>query len=365
MELWKRFKDPALAQKLLQELKGLCQGSSQRPTLMEVCGTHTVALSRTGLREVLSPYLDLRSGPGCPVCVTDDSDIDLMAEVARQPGVIVATYGDMLRVPGSYGTLLDLKAAGARVQLVYSALDALELARENPRDTVVMLGVGFETTAPVAALAVQRAASEGISNFLMLSLHKTIPNALRALLAENSRIDGLILPGHVSAIIGEEPYRFIAEESGVPAVITGFEAVDMLLGIVELVRLIVAGRPEVLNAYRRVVSPDGNPRARALLEEAFRPVAARWRGLGSIPDSGLALAEPFAAYDALQALGLRRPEARPPRRGCRCGEVLRGLIEPAECGLFAKACTPHSPVGPCMVSSEGACAAHYTYGRNG
>lgn len=334
-------------------------------TLMEVCGTHTVTARRAGIHSLLPEGVRLLSGPGCPVCVTPVGYIDHAVALCRQPGVAVATFGDLVRVPGSRSSLERARAEGGDVRVVYSALDALELAEREPALLVVFLGVGFETTSPTVAAALLDAAGRGVEGFTVLSAHRLIPPALTALLASGAtelRIDGFLAPGHVSAIIGVEPYRFVAERYARPVVVAGFEAEDMLLGIDGLLRQLNEGRAEVENAYRRAVRDGGNPTARALLERAFEPMDCEWRGLGAIPASGLAIRSELAHHDAA---GRIEVEVAPPEEpeGCLCGTILRGEAEPEDCPLFDHVCSPERPVGACMVSSEGACSAAHRFGR--
>lgn len=331
-------------------------------TVMEVCGTHTVAIARSGLRELLPESIRLLSGPGCPVCVTDDLELDLVIALAREKGVILATFGDMMRVPGTQSSLLQEKSRGADVRVVYSPSDAVKLAAENPDSEVVFLGVGFETTVPTVAVALEQAIRDGLKNFSVYSLHKLVPPVMRALLEDPEvRIDAFINPGHVCTILGSEPFRFIPEEYGKPCVVTGFEAVDILEAILIMLRQQKERRPSVEIQYKRAVRPEGNPVARSYIEKYFEPVAARWRGIGDVAESGLALRREYAAYDAQLKFHLSvAPVQR--RKNCSCGEVLKGLKLPYECALFGKACTPVKPVGPCMVSTEGSCAAYYRYG---
>ncbi|MBS3956817.1 MAG: hydrogenase formation protein HypD [Clostridiales bacterium] len=356
------FRDPALATGLIDTIAA----TVDRPiSIMEVCGTHTVAVAKHGLRGVMPERLRLLSGPGCPVCVTSNADIDLAIEFARQPGVIVATFGDMMKVPGSRSSLAREKADGRDVRIVYSPLDALALAGREPDRHVVFIGVGFETTIPLIAAAIERAAAADIANFSVFSAHKTVPKALRALVDDpDVAVDGFILPGHVSAIIGIEPYRFLAEEYGVASVITGFEPVDVLQGIWMLAAQLAEGRADVEIAYTRGVPAQGNPIAIAHIERVFEPSDAEWRGIGVIPGTGLSIRSSHERFDAMVRVPV---EPEPPREtpGCQCGEVLRGVTLPFECRLYAKACTPEHPVGPCMVSSEGSCAAYYRYTDHG
>ena len=329
--------------------------------LMEVCGTHTMAIAKGGIRSLLPPNVHLLSGPGCPVCVTSNEDIDTIIALARLDGVALATFGDMVRVPGSSTSLQRLRAEGARVEVVYSPLDALDLARREPELQVVFAGVGFETTAPVVAATVKAAREQGVGNFSVYCAHKNVPHVLEALVRDPSlRIDAFILPGHVSTIIGSAPYRFLAERHGIPGAITGFETADVLRGIACLLRQIAEGRVAIENAYPRGVPEEGNPRALAVLGEVFEECDAVWRGLGAIPRSGYRFRAEYAEFDALERFA---PDVEPTIEpaGCRCADVLRGALSPSACPLFGRVCTPESPVGPCMVSSEGSCAAHYRY----
>ncbi|WP_425058435.1 Hydrogenase maturation factor HypD [Sporomusa carbonis] len=342
---------------------GIKRMASRPVRIMEVCGTHTVAIFRAGIRQLLPPEVELVSGPGCPVCVTPNEYIDTAIACSRCPDTVIATFGDMLRVPGSQSSLMAEKAQGADIRIVYSPLDSLRIARENPGKKVVFLAVGFETTAPTAAATVLQAEQQGLENFFVLSAHKLAPPALKAILAApDSRIDGFLLPGHTAAISGLAPYRFVAEEHRVPAVVTGFEALDILQAIYLLLKQIAAGQPVLVNQYRRVVKSAGNPAAMRVLNQVYRPVDTVWRGFGVIAGSGLRLTAAYERYDAAAALPLVKAVSREPA-GCRCGEVLRGLIVPAGCPHFGQSCTPEHPVGACMVSVEGACAAWYKYGQ--
>jgi hydrogenase expression/formation protein HypD len=336
--------------------------TSRRPVrLMEVCGTHTVSIFRSGIRSLLPETIRLLSGPGCPVCVTDQAEIDLFIELARRKDVIVATFGDLMRVPGSGSSLQHERAAGCDIRVVYSTVDALALAAGHPDRQVVFLGVGFETTAPTVAAAVVSAARANVRNFSVLCAHKTVPRALEALMTlEDVRIDGFLLPGHVSVIIGVDAYREFHDRHRIPCVVAGFEPADLLQAIASLVEQIETGRPRLENAYPRAVTDAGNRTAQALLAEVFEPVDACWRGIGPIPLSGLRLRPAYREFDAAQRFGLEPGPARPPR-GCACGEILTGKKTPPECALYKTVCTPTDPVGPCMVSSEGTCAAYYRY----
>lgn len=352
------FKDPKLARGLIETIHRL---APEHATLMEVCGTHTVAIARNGIRDLMPEGLRLASGPGCPVCVTCNRDIDTVIALARIPNLTITTFGDMTRVPGSTSSLLAEQAAGRSVEIVYSPLDALAFAKAHPEREVVFVGVGFETTTPLVAMAIKRAKAMGLSNFTVFAAHKNMPGALELLVGDPTlELDALILPGHVSTIIGAEPYRFLAEKYGIPGVITGFEPVDVLQGIAMLVRQLHEGRAEIEIAYARGVMPGGNPVALAAIDEVFETCTATWRGLGDIPGSGYRIRDEFANFDAVRRF---EPDVEPTRdpKGCRCGDVLRARIAPNECPLFRTVCTPENPVGPCMVSSEGSCAAYYRY----
>jgi hydrogenase expression/formation protein HypD len=354
-----QFRDPGLCHDLLDRLRGALSGELR---FMEVCGTHTVAIFQSGLRSLLPKEIVHLSGPGCPVCVTHESEVNAFLDLAGRPEVIVATFGDLMRVPGRKGhNLKSAQANGARVAVVYSPFDALKLAAENPGDTVVFLGVGFETTAPIVAATVLMAQAQGLKNFKVLSFHKLVPPALEALLSDEAgRIDAFILPGHVSTVIGVEPYGFVASRHGKAAVVTGFEPVDILQSLLFLAQCQKAGRAEVKNLYRRAASDTGNAKARAVMAQVFEPADALWRGIGRIPESGLEFSETFAEFDAKRLYGITIEDC-PPLPGCKCGEVLKGRIRPDQCPLFKKSCTPATPVGPCMVSTEGSCAAYYKY----
>jgi hydrogenase expression/formation protein HypD len=359
--LFDSFKNPALARDLLDAIDQLATHLDRSVGIMEVCGTHTVALARGGFRSVLPKNLRLISGPGCPVCVTANADIDKIIALTRLPDVILASFGDMIRVPGSSTSLMERKAEGAAVEVIYSPLDALKLAQKHPDMQLVLAGVGFETTTPLIAATIERARALGLENFSVIAAHKRVPPALKALVNDPElALDGLILPGHVSTILGEEPYRFLADEYHLPGVITGFEPLDLLQGISYLLRQIVEKRARIENAYTRAVMPGGNPAALEAIARVFDVCDADWRGLGVISESGYAIREEFAEFDALRRFKVEvEPTIEP--KGCRCGEVLRGLIPPNKCPLYGKACTPSRPIGPCMVSSEGSCAAWFRY----
>lgn len=360
MKYLDEYRDPRLAKSLIEALRHR-SFSKPRIRLMEICGTHTVAIFRSGLRQLLPPAIRLISGPGCPVCVTADEDIDRAIWLARQPGVTITTFGDLVRVPGSASSLHVERSRGADVRIVYSSLDALEIARQNPDRQVVFIGIGFETTAPTIAAAVKQASASGVENFSVFSVHKLLPPAMRALLdAREINLDGFLCPGHVSIVIGAGAYREVVENYRVPCVVTGFEPLDILQGISMLVDQIEGGRAEVENAYRRVVSWEGNVAAREIIDEIFEPADSTWRGIGPIPKSGLAFRAEWKRFDACSRFSM--PEIRVREHpGCRCGEVLRGVLTPPQCGLFRKVCTPQNPRGPCMVSGEGTCGAYYRY----
>ncbi|MCE5204006.1 MAG: hydrogenase formation protein HypD [Coriobacteriales bacterium] len=361
-DLFADFRDPAHARRLSAAITDVAR---EPITLMEVCGTHTMAIAKNGIRGLMPDTVKLLSGPGCPVCVTANADIDTAIEISRQPGVILTTFGDMMKVPGSYSSLAREKADGRDVRVVYSPLDSLALAEKEPDRHVVFLGVGFETTAPTIAITIREARRRSVTNWSVLSLHKTVPGALEALVNDPQvAISGFILPGHVSTVIGSGPYEFLAEQYHVPGVITGFEPLDVLQGIWMLASQLAEGRAEIEIAYTRAVMPQGNRVAIAAIEQVFTPIDAEWRGIGVIPGTGLAIREEFAYFDTRVRVPVTPPEPRE-IRGCQCGDVLRGAVLPYECRLFGRACTPEHPIGPCMVSSEGSCAAYYRYTDHG
>lgn len=331
--------------------------------LMEVCGTHTMAIAKSGIRSMLPENVQLLSGPGCPVCVTPAETMDAVLALAMRPDVIIASYGDMIRVPGSRRgeSLQRARALGARVEVVYSPVDAVELARREPDKEVVFLGVGFETTAPGTAAAVLTAREEGVGNFSVWSMLKSVEPALRALIAsEDFDVQGFICPGHVASIIGARGFEFLPREYGVPAVVAGFEPEDILLTVYKLLKQLAEGRAELENAYPRAVSYDGNLIAQRMLESSFELRRDNWRGLGDIEKSGFGLKAGLADFDAERKLGITPASICAPT-ACRCGDVICGRLRPQGCPMFGRACTPEDPVGPCMVSSEGACAAAYKY----
>jgi hydrogenase expression/formation protein HypD len=331
---------------------------------MEVCGTHTMAIARAGIKKVLPEEIGLVSGPGCPVCVTPQNDIDRAIEISRIKDVIMTTFGDMMRVPGSLGSLEEIKRRGGDVRVVYSCLDALRIARDNPRKRVVFMGVGFETTSPTIAATIREAKSKRIRNFFVLSNFKILFPALRAIAGSKAlRIDGFICPGHVSVITGSAPYEEVAKRYRKPCVITGFEPADILNGIERLIRQIRSRKYAVEIEYKRAVKHRGNETARRILDLVFEARDSEWRGLGIIKKSGLKLRSKYREFDAEREFNVKIIRTSPPKP-CICGEVLKGAKTPPDCKLFKRVCTPQNPVGPCMVSSEGTCAAHYKYGAN-
>jgi hydrogenase expression/formation protein HypD len=361
MKFLSEFRATSFVRVLLDEIAKAAR-PDKRYVFMEVCGTHTVSIARNGLRRLLPPPLRLVSGPGCPVCVTPTDYIDKAIALSLRNDVTITSFGDMVRVPGSRSSLEESKARGADVRVVVSVLDGLEIARKNPSRRVIFLGIGFETTVPTVAAAVRRARTEGVGNFYVFSAHKTMPVPMRALASDPAiGITGYICPGHVCTIAGLEPFRPLAEEFHVPAAIAGFEPVDILQAVLALVRQQNSGEARLENLYRRSVHDDGNPKARHIVDEVFMPADSSWRGLGMLPGSGLALRPAYAELDAEKVFPVEVPPSREPR-GCRCGDVLKGMIAPPECPLFGKACTPDKPVGACMVSQEGVCSAAYRWG---
>ncbi|CAA9484623.1 MAG: [NiFe] hydrogenase metallocenter assembly protein HypD [uncultured Solirubrobacteraceae bacterium] len=359
------YRSGETASRLAAEIAALVEpGRSYK--FMEVCGGHTHTIYKHGIEDLLPPDIELVHGPGCPVCVIPMGRQDDAIAIAERPEVIFTTFGDMMRVPSTRGSLLDAKARGADVRMVYSPLDALKLARANPEREVVFFAIGFETTAPSTAVTVLRARAEGIRNFSLFTNHVTIVPALRAILdSPDLRLDGFIGPGHVSTVIGVRPYRFICRDYGRPVVVSGFEPLDILSGVYLILRQLAEGRCEVENQYARVVRDAGNPSAlRALAETMELRTTFEWRGLGFIPHSALKLRDEFAAWDAEVRFAVPGVRVADPK-ACQCGEVLKGVIKPWECKVFGTACTPDRPIGTCMVSSEGACAAYYNYGRLG
>jgi hydrogenase expression/formation protein HypD len=336
-------------------------------TFMEVCGTHTVSAFRSGLHSLMPDNVRLLSGPGCPVCVTSQSDVDRLISLASLPGVVLCTYGDMIRVVGSNGSLQDARAAGADVRVVYSALDAVDLAAkladESPRRQVVFAAVGFETTAPATAVAIREASRRGLDNFCAFASHKRVMPAMHALLDSGElRVDGFLLPGHVGVITGSREFEPIVDRYQLPCVVSGFEGEQIAASLALLAELCVTGEAKLVNLYPQAVGFGGNAVARSIIDEVFEPCTADWRGLAIVPASGLRIREQFAKHDASRRFEVDHIVAEEPR-GCRCGDVITGRCSPADCKLFGTACTPVQPIGPCMVSSEGTCAAWFKYKR--
>ncbi|MEU6036762.1 hydrogenase formation protein HypD [Actinomadura sp. NPDC047616] len=357
------YRDAGKARAVAARIAALCE-PGRRYKFMEVCGGHTHTIYRHGLEDHLPENVTLVHGPGCPVCVIPMGRVDDAIAIARHPDVIMTSFGDMMRVPGGRGSFLDAKAEGADIRMVYSPLDALSLARRHPDRRVVFLAVGFETTAPSTAMTVLRAAREGVTNFSVFCNHVTIIPAIKAILdSPDLRLDGFIGPGHVSTVIGCRPYEFIAREHGKPLVCAGFEPLDVLQSVAMLLEQLAEGRAEVENQYGRVVPWNGNPRALRAIGEVMEPRPYfEWRGLGFISQSALRVRDAYAAHDAERIFEVPGVRVADPK-ACQCGEVLKGVLKPWECKVFGTACTPETPIGTCMVSSEGACAAYYNFGR--
>ena len=358
------YRDAGLGRALAEDIRRLVE-PGRTYKLMEVCGGHTHSIYRYGIDGLLPESVELVHGPGCPVCVLPMGRVDDGIAIAREPNVILTCFGDMMRVPGSRGSLLEAKAGGADVRMVYSPLDALAIARDNPARDVVFFAIGFETTAPSTALTLKRARTEGVANFSCLCNHVTIVPPLRALLeSPDLRDNGFVGPGHVSSVVGARPFQFIPADYGRPLVISGFEPLDVLQSIQMLLAQLAGGRCEVENQYRRVVPWEGNPAALAVMAEVFelRP-HFEWRGLGFISQSALRLSDGYAELDAERRFAVPGVRVADPK-ACQCGEVLKGVIKPWQCKVFGTACTPERPIGTCMVSPEGACAAYYSYGRH-
>ncbi len=357
------FRDRALVAIMADNIRKMAARLKKPVNFMEVCGTHTMSIYQYGIRSLLPENVRLVSGPGCPVCVTPVGYVDKAIAAAADPANIVATFGDMLRVPGSQSSLMSARAGGADVRIVYSPLDAVTLAAEHPQRRVVFLGVGFETTAPTIAATILEASRRGLSNYCVLASHKTMPVPMEILTADpDLGLSGYLCPAHVSTVIGGKAYQPLAEKYGIPCVVTGFEPADVMQGIEMLLAQQLAGESKVEIQYRRAVSWEGNPKALAIMARVFVPCDAEWRGLGILPGSGLAIRPELAVFDAEKVLNLPdTPGVEQP--GCRCGEVLKGKLSPLDCPLFATVCTPEAPVGACMVSSEGTCAAAFKYGE--
>ncbi len=358
MRFISEFRDPELAGSIIKLIQKTKYPDSN---LMEFCGGHTVAIFRSGIREIMPQNIKMSSGPGCPVCVTSNPDIDMAGAVLKIPDVILTTFGDMMKVPGSYENLFQLRAKGHDIRVVYSTLDAVKIAEENPGKKVVFFGIGFETTAPTIAASVLEAKRKKLKNYFVISVLKlTIPAIKTLLNLGEVKVNGIIGPGHVSTILGSDEWRFLPEDYGVPCVLTGFESLDILQGIKSLLDMIKDKKPALVTQYIRSVTPKGNIRAKEIMTEVFRVEDAEWRGFGLIKESGLKLSKDFEEFDAEKVFQLDLP-VTVNHTGCRCGEVLRGVISPVECSLFRDVCNPEQPLGPCMVSSEGTCAAYYNY----
>jgi hydrogenase expression/formation protein HypD len=348
------------ARALARSIDEICRRHPGALRFMEVCGTHTMAIHAAGLKKLLPKNLQLVSGPGCPVCVTEKGFIDRAILTGEKHQACIVTFGDLVRVPGSSGSLATFRAEGGRVRVVYSPADAIGVAEEEAPRPVVFLGVGFETTSPTIAVTLKMALSKGIENLFVLPAFKTIHQPLKILAAKKD-LHGFLLPGHVSAIIGSDSYGYLVDEFQKPGVVAGFEPLDILLALRDLAEMAVEHQPKIVNDYKRVVRGLGNSAARSIVDEVFKPADAWWRGLGSIPGSGLALRGPYAKFDAEVRLPVEAPPAKDDPR-CLCAAILTGGKTPDNCGLFGKECTPEDPIGPCMVSSEGTCAAYYKYG---
>lgn len=348
------------AKKLVQEIRNISSSASAPMKFMEVCGTHTMAIHETGIKSLLSPSVTLVSGPGCPVCVTEKQFIDHAVLIGKKFDACLVTFGDLIRVPGSFGSLVHFRSEGGSVRVVYSPLDCIEISKKESSKPVVFLGVGFETTSPTIAATLRMALSENLANFFVLPAFKTIHPALN-ILAAKPDLTGFLLPGHVSAIIGSDSYQYLADKYNKPGVVAGFEALDILIAVRDLVTLASRNEAKILNDYKRVVRNSGNVAAQNLTNEVFEPCDTQWRGLGIIPGSGLTFREPYQRFNAATKLVVDVPPAKDDPR-CRCANIITGSLQPDKCGLFGKECTPEDPVGPCMVSSEGTCAAYYKYG---
>lgn len=365
-EILEKFSDVDFSVELLDKVKEVADRfyakHGRKPVLMEVCGSHTQAFAKSGVKYAIKDYIHLIAGPGCPVCVTDQTSIDSMIELSKNENVIVCTFGDMMRVPGSRLTLMQEKSQGRDVRIVYSPLDAVKIARENPTKEVVFLGIGFETTIPLLGASVKEAVRQGVENYSVWMNTKLVEPILRYLITLGEvKVDGFLLPGHVSIVTGEEFYYFLRDEYNVPGIISGFESVELLSGLYRIIQCLLNEKAEIINDYPFVVTKKGNKVAQDLMEEFFEIVDEPWRGMGVISKSGMDFKPEFNQFNAKKKFDIEIPEAR--KTKCKCGEIIRGLIEPPACPLFGKACKPVNPIGPCMVSSEGSCAAYYHFMR--
>jgi hydrogenase expression/formation protein HypD len=358
MKYVKEFRNPALVKNMI---KKIATKTNREITIMEVCGTHTMSIFRSGIRDLLPSNIRLVSGPGCPVCVTSQGYIDSAIELTKNEDIIITTFGDMMKVPGNKSSLQREKALGRDIRMVFSPLDAVKIAKENPHKEVVFLGVGFETTAPAIALSVEIAYKENIKNYSVLQSVKTMPTVMKQLVLDKElKIDGFLCPGHVSTIIGAKPYEFLAKEFGIPAVVAGFEAGDIAIGLYELLVMIESNISEVKNVYGRLVKYEGNEKALETIHRVMEVTDGNWRGLGKIEGTGLRLKDKYSLFDTEKKLNVKLRETKS-LKGCMCGEILKGKNNPHDCKLFSKVCNPLNPVGACMVSEEGTCAAYYKY----
>jgi len=358
-----KFSDSKITQVLAEKIKDTSRKIKKKVTLMEVCGTHTVAIFRSGIKSILPENVRLISGPGCPVCVTPNNYLDRAIALSRLDDTIICTFGDMMKVPGSSSSLEIEKTDGNDIRIVYSTLDALKIAQENPDKKIIFLGVGFETTAPTVAVALKKARRKKVRNFYVLSAHKLVPPALRFLAeSKDLNVDGFICPGHVSTIIGIKPYEFLVREFEIPCVVSGFEPLDLFESLYILLDQIQKKKPEVSNQYVRAVKTNGNPKALGLMNDVFEKEDSTWRGIGTIPLSGLKIRDDYQQFDARMQINVQVEKSREPK-GCLCGLVIQGKKTPLDCPFFAVKCNPGNPIGPCMVSSEGSCQAYFKYGQ--
>lgn len=358
------FRDPELAKKLQRTIESETRALSAPLRIMEFCGGHTISLLKYGILDLLPDNIEMVSGPGCPVCVTSKGEIDSAIKLAEREEVILTSFGDMIRVPGTKQSLRDAKAEGLDIRVVYSPNDAVKIAEENPGKKVVFFGVGFETTAPVTAASIKLAVAKGVKNYFVIGAHKTTPGVLEALLAEEVKIDAFICPGHVTTITGTGIYKILTD-AGRPCVVSGFEPIDIMTSVLMAVRQINRGASETEIEYTRVATPEGNRHAQAMISDVFAPTDALWRGLGTIPLSGLKPRGEYERFDACKEFGMEITLDDSETKGCICGKILRGLNKPSDCKLFTTACTPDNPVGACMVSDEGTCSVYYRFGNKG
>lgn len=359
MEYIKKLNNPKLVEGLLKEIS-----YNKRPIkIMEVCGTHTMSIWKNGIKELLPSNIELISGPGCPVCVTPKSYIDKAIELSKKDNIIITTFGDMIKVPGSNSSLKREKAFGRDIRIVLSPLDSIKIAKKNPKKEVVFLGIGFETTAPIIALSIDIADKENIKNYSILQGLKTMPNAIKTIIIDPEiNIDGFIYPGHVSTIIGVKPFYDLSKEIKIPGVVAGFQYMDIIVAIYFLVKMINKKEGKVKNIYNRVVKYEGNKRALSMIDKIFTPSSSIWRGLGNIENTGLILKKKYNSYNIESKLDIKEMKSKV-NKDCLCGEILKGKRKPIECELFVKICNPSNPIGPCMISREGSCGAYYTYGK--